>query len=63
MNVQKLKKLQVTLMIKLKVSYSTNKEKDKLLALVKSGFKFKKEPKEYKKEGPHKYIRLDLLNK
>ncbi|WP_198039535.1 hypothetical protein [Clostridium kluyveri] len=50
-------------MIKLKISYSTEQERDKLLALIKSGFKFKKEPKEYKKEGPHKHIRMDLLNK
>ncbi|EDK34962.1 hypothetical protein [Clostridium kluyveri] len=50
-------------MIRLKISYTTNDEKDNLLLLIRSAFRFKKEPKIYKKEGPHKYMRLDLLNK
>ncbi|MFL0197623.1 hypothetical protein ACJDU8_18930 [Clostridium sp. WILCCON 0269] len=43
-------------MIKLKASHSTEQEKDKLLLLIKSAFRFEKEPKIYKKEGPYKYI-------
>lgn len=50
-------------MIKIKASYDTEQEKDKLIGLIKYGFKLKKEPKIYKKEGPYKKIRMDLLNK
>ncbi len=49
-------------MIKLRVSYATEQEKDKLLLLIKSVFRLKKEPKSYEK-GPNKKIYLDLFNK
>ncbi|WP_162920243.1 hypothetical protein [Clostridium fermenticellae] len=50
-------------MIKLKASYDTEEERDKLIKLIEYGFAFKREPKIYKKEGPYKKIRMDLLNK
>ncbi|MHC6178637.1 hypothetical protein ACYUJ6_02085 [Clostridium sp. JNZ X4-2] len=50
-------------MIKLRASYDTEEEKDKLIRLIKYGFTFKKGPKVYKKEGPYKKLYLDLLNK
>lgn len=50
-------------MIKLRVSYATEQEKDKLLLLIKSVFRLKKEPKPYKEKGPCKYMRMDLFNK
>lgn len=49
--------------IKLRASYDTEEEKDKLIRLIKYGFTFKKDPKVYKKEGPYKKLYLDLLNK
>ncbi|WP_175413064.1 hypothetical protein [Clostridium sp. AWRP] len=50
-------------MIKLKASYDTEEERDKLIKLIEYGFRVKRGPKTYKKEGPYKKIRMDLLNK
>lgn len=50
-------------MIRLKISYDTEQEKDKIIRFLRRNFRFKREPKVYKKEGPNKRIYLDLLDK
>lgn len=50
-------------MIKLRVSFETQEEKEKLLQVLKNFYRFKDDPKEYTKEGPHKKIYVDLKNK
>ncbi|WP_443659294.1 hypothetical protein [Clostridium algidicarnis] len=47
-------------MIKLKVSYNTDEEKESLIQALQQEFKILKISKEYKKEGPHKRIHVDL---
>lgn len=50
-------------MIKLKVTYSNEEEKEKFIMNLKSGFRIANISKEYKKEGPYKRIHMDLKTK
>lgn len=50
-------------MIKLRVSFETQEEKEKLLQVLKNFYRFKDDSKVYTKEGPHKKIYVDLKNK
>lgn len=50
-------------MIKIRVLYSSEAEKKKLINAFDGIFKIKNISKEYKKEGPYKKIYLDLSEK
>lgn len=50
-------------MIKVKILYSNNEEKKKLISTLNRTFKIKSMSKEYKKEGLYKRIHIDLLEK
>ncbi|MBU3203733.1 hypothetical protein [Clostridium algidicarnis] len=50
-------------MIKLKILYNTDEEKESLIQALQQEFKILKISKEYKKEGPHRRIYADLKNK
>lgn len=50
-------------MLRLKVSYSTQVEKDKLIQELQHSYNILSVSKEYKKEGPYRRIHIDLENK
>lgn len=50
-------------MIRIRIVYSSEEEKEKLINAFKSIFKIRNISKEYKKEGPYKKIYLDLSEK
>lgn len=50
-------------MIKIKVSYSDELEKEKIITALNTLFRIKNISKEYKKGGPYKRIHLDLSDK
>jgi|GEM_PF-6908796 len=50
-------------MLKLKISYTTQEEKNNLIHELQNKFNIIKVSKEYKKEGPYRRIHIDLENK
>lgn len=50
-------------MIKVKVSYSSEAEKEKMIAAFENTFKIKNISKEYNKEGQYRRIHIELQEK
>jgi hypothetical protein len=50
-------------MLKLRINYSDENEKDKFINELQHKFKIIKVSKEYKKEGPYRRIHIDLEDK
>ncbi len=50
-------------MVKVRIIYSSDEEKRKLINIFRDYYKILNVSKEYKKEGTYKRMHLDLINK